>query len=239
MKKKLIILLFFISVVCNGCNNNDALNDKLVDFKKNVNNIIDLIKEIDISSYVNDYNKYYITNDFVYGINYNNSTLNKELNFQKQLNGYNFNYGVIVQRDDKSLYVSIENDNFCAIKDFNDSDISIYNISEQEKCHFSYTSDNEIYLSIVAFSLSDNNIYEANAVANDYVSLMAITNIFDKKSYTYNWYRDNIKISDSNFDTYVIVDDEDAEYTVEITTKDGQKFMSKPFHVIVENIQKN
>lgn len=221
-----ITLNLLICVACGKIDNNevDSINDGKLEFKENIENILTLVKSFNNENPINEYNLYFIEKDVLYGINQ-----------IEDISNYNFDYGNIIKSNNNDIYLSIGNNKYCAIKDFNDSDVLIYNINEQEKCHRVYVDGDKISLSIVATYLSDDSIYDSSVVSNDYISLSAINNIFDKKSYIYKWYKNNEAINNSNVQTYTITSEiEDADYYVEIRTYDDQIIKSEPINVKID-----
>lgn len=233
MKKKLII--FSLLLLITGCNNNsntNQVNDNS-EFYQNIEELVKIVDSIDTTDYENEYNKYYINDSNIYGLNYNTKELKYELNLNKDLSYLNLSDGVLVKNKQGDIFLSINNDKYCAVKDFSSSKILVYSFDDVN-CHRTYADSELINVSVSGIQMSNDKVYKAGYVSNDYIYLKVICNIFDKKSYTYTWYRNNEIIENSNINEYTITaNNEDAEYVVEITTIDGQSIKSEPFHVII------
>lgn len=237
MKKIYItIISLYISLLCVACASNekidnDTINDEQV-FKENVEKVIDLIYEVDISEYQNKYNLYFVYKDLLSGYNYNNKTLNYDMHVSENIEKYDLTSGIIVQKDNNQIYASIANDNFCALKDFNDDKILIYSIDNQKNCHKFYTYDEEISLNINSYALTYDFGIASGTVIDDDVLLQAFNNVIDYESYTYKWYRNGEAIADSNVNRYVVVKEyEDADYYVEMITNEGDVIKSNTINV--------
>ncbi len=234
----LYVILVLTITACNNKNEVDSKNEQK-NFEIQVNDVVGIINENDISNYQNEYITYYIDNDYLYGINYNTVTLNYESNLSYDLPDYDFNEGIIVKKNDGTMYLSIESDDFCAIKDFNDSSFVVYNTDEKEKCHKLYTIDDEIKINVFATNLEDSSenygIYESGTISNGYIKLSSSTNLIDELAVNYQWYRNSEQLDDGNVMDYTIISDyEDADYYVEVTAPDGTSYKSETVNVKIE-----
>lgn len=241
--KKFYLVLFsiFIMFISSSCGNKEKsyLKNDQENFQNNVEDIISIINNVDISEYQNDHNIYKIGDNYLTGLNYNTKNLKYDFIIQRNLGNYNIDNGIIVQMNNKDLYVSIEGSDFCAIKDFNDSSVSIYTIDEKEKCHKLYVLDDEWHVYILAINLEDSSsnygIYESGTISNGYVKLSSSANLLDELAVTYQWYRNDEKLEDGNVMDYTIISDhEDADYYVEVTAPDGTSYKSETVNVKIE-----
>lgn len=227
-KHSTLILVILSLLLCTSCNKKPAIDDSnnSNEFSNNVENVLEMVKGFNNQDYLDGNIRYFIENGYLFGVN----------TFE-DVSNYNFNYGSIIKKDNNEIYLSIENDEYCAIMDFGDTNISVYNISEWGKCHRTYIDGDEIRLSIMAINLSSGKEYKDNTISDDYISLSIVDNILDKRSYKLAWYRNGEKINDLDVSDYFItLDQEDAEYYVEIVTIDGQIFKSEPINVKINRI---
>lgn len=234
LKNFLVTVLCFSFIFCGCSKKNNNIVDNKQQLLDTVNLIINTVDNVDIEEYQNQYNSYYVEDGFVYGINYNINNSTNTLNLFETIEGSNGLNGVIVKNINNDMFLSVENNMYCVIKDFKDSEVSVYDISDKNSCHRLYTDDNNIKVNVSGIKTSNYDFYQSGTNSNDYVSLNATNNIFDKNSYTYTWYRNNEQIENSNIDTYVITSkNENAYYHVELLTYNGQLIESEKFHVII------
>lgn len=227
----IVLILGFVGCKNNSDDENNKLDSKEI-FINDVNEIKNMIETVpNKDEYQNDYNTYYLQKDYLYGYNYNTTRL--EYNYDIVINyDYEFKSGVIIKNKDNEMYLSIENKDYCAIKDFKDNDISVYDILEKDKCHITHIMDENLSLGIFSKYLDNDELYSSGEVADRTVSLSAFHNILDDGNCTYTWYRNGEKIEDSNVKTYVVTSDyEDADYYVEMTTYEGQTIKSEHINV--------
>lgn len=228
-KKNILISIFMVFnlLFCTSCDkknaNNDISNDKN-DFKNSVESILAEVSSFDYDSNIGNYNEYFIENGYLYGTS-----------IFKDISSYKFKYGSIIKQSNNKIYLSIENNEYCAIKDFDDSTISIYNINDWERCHKLYVDGDKINLSLISTYLSNGQLYDNSIISDDYIMISTLNNILDKRSYKYKWYRNNEEIPNSNVKTYTITSDfEDAYYYVEIIAPNGDSYKSEPVNVKID-----
>ncbi|MCI8778971.1 MAG: hypothetical protein HFI87_07470 [Bacilli bacterium] len=228
-KKNILISIFMVFnlLFCTSCDkknaNNDISNDKN-DFKNSVESILAEVSSFDYDSNIGNYNEYFIENGYLYGTS-----------IFKDISSYKFKYGSIIKQSNNKIYLSIENNEYCAIKDFDDSTISIYNINDWERCHKLYVDGDKINLSLISTYLSNGQLYDNSIISDDYIMISTLNNILDKRSYKYKWYRNNEEIPNSNVKTYTITSDfEDADYYVEIIAPNGDSYKSEPVNVKID-----
>lgn len=234
MKWQNILLSSMLVLLLTACNKQNpvSLESEKEKFNINVQNVIKIINENDVSKYPNEYNSYFIDRDYLYANLFNANSLTYESNLSYDLPGYNFNEGTIVRKKDDTLYVSIEGNDFCAIKDFNDSSVAIYNIDEKEKCHKIYIKDEVLKVDIISLDIESYEIYTPGTISNSYVKLNTATNLLDSRAVNYQWYRNGEKLEDGNVIAYTIVaDNEDADYYVEVTTPNGDSYKSETINI--------
>ncbi len=212
MRKKIISLnLFLLSsiILCVGCGQEDSEKDLFI------NDTYELMNSIQNSNGLNsDY--------YVYRYEDNSALF---------LN-YNINDGIIIVNKNGEQYLSVENDKYCAVKDFNESKLTIYNIDNREKCHLNITSNEELSVSLIGKNIEGQEYYSYGTVSDGFISLSALHNILDDFNYIYTWYRNGEEIPNSNVQTYTITSEiEDADYYVEIITPNGEVYKSEPVNV--------
>lgn len=214
------ISLMFCVTACNNKTNNEENNQS---FKDDIKNAINLVKS---DSNVSNPVAYVLSDGYISGFDGNNEL--KYFDFKND----NVNYGVIYVNEENKIYASLENDKYCAIKDFDDEDFTIYSLDEEEKCHKFYTVNSEISLNITPLNLETNDVYKEGTVSNGYISMLLIDNIIDDKAVDYTWYRNGEKIESSNVNNYVIATNyEDATYYVEVKSADGQTAKSNSLNI--------
>ena len=225
-----VINLLFI-VGCGKRNNDNIVENQKNEFKTNVENILKLVNNSGINEYQEYGNRYLIKNGYLYGYTRYPKNEGYSLYLIADIEKYNFSNGVIFQKNSDEIYLSIENKELCAIKDFESNEILIYDMSNSDKCHKYYVNGDNISLNIKTENLN-NKEYIPGTISNEYVSLLAVTNIIDKKSYNYQWYRNDEKIENANVQNYTVAKDyEDANYYVEITTNTGEVYKSESVNV--------
>lgn len=226
-KWKMLICLLCCSILfvsCSKRNNGSNADNNKIQFETNAKKIMDSINNHKIDILDSEYYSYMIydnhVTDFI-GFNYDVS-----------------DYGLIdsvIFRNNKGLYLFLENEDYCAIKDFNDSEISIYNISEKEKCHKFYIIGNGMHLIIYPYNIETKAEYNSGTVSDGYIALSVTENLVDNRMVKYKWYRNNEEISNSNVKTYTITSDfEDADYYVEIIVNNGESYKSEPINVKID-----
>lgn len=225
-----VINLLFI-VGCGKRNNDNIVENQKNEFKTNVENILKLVNNSGINEYQEYGNRYLIKNGYLYGYTRYPKNEGYSLYLIADIEKYNFSNGVIFQKNSDEIYLSIENKELCAIKDFESNEILIYDMSNSDKCHKYYVNGDNVSLNIKTENLN-NKEYIPGTISNEYVSLLAVTNIIDKKSYNYQWYRNDEKIENANVQNYTVAKDyEDANYYVEITTNTGEVYKSETVNV--------
>lgn len=238
-KTNKLILLICVILINTACNDK---GNKIVDaksqFDADVNSVINIIVNDDISKYQSDIVFYNVENNVLYASSYNvyTDTIDLSNYLNVKLDNYTIKDVIVVKKNNGDMYASIENDEYCAIKDFADSEISIYSITNENKCHKFGTLDGSLKLGISAFNIEDNTInygiYIPGMKNNGYIKLVSVIDLVDPKAINYRWYRNGEEIKNSNVSNYyVTLDQEDADYYVEIITNDGQTIQSEPVNV--------
>ena len=234
----LITILFIICILLSTSCKKSIEDESSIEkqkFEDNVKRIINIINNDNTGDSMNETikNKYIIMDKLLYEYQYTKDSNVPNLNIIQSLNDYTINNGSILKKDDNSLYLTIENDDYCAVKPFNSDNIRIYSIDEKSKCHIVYHIGKEVVANIVGYNTDNiHDLYNSNDVSNHYISLFANSNILDDYNCTYKWYRNGEEIEDSNVSTYVITKEyENADYYVEIVTPKGRKAISKPINV--------
>ncbi len=226
MKKGILLyiisaLIIFTTACSNDLDNKNNKNNKS-DFKSDINSILDLVNNSGISGVQKSYvihNKYMVDDS----------------QMSYDISDYDIEIGLLYKNENDKVYASLENDESCAIKDFDDNDFTIYDISEKDKCHKFYLLGNDINLVVIPVNIETNEAYVQGTVSNNYISLLVQENILDDGAINYKWYRNDEEISDSSVRIYTITSDfEDADYYVEILTNDGQSFKSEPVNVKID-----
>lgn len=240
MQKKIkvfYIMLLVLSVFTISCgkkeNNED--DNKFENLKNLSSQIINLIEENSITEgFSNQYNQYNISDGKIYGFNYNANT---------KLYEYNLNYmgfdniveGLVIENSQNEFYLSLKTKELCAIKNFEENEINVYDIAEEEKCHTFQSKDKTVYLNIEGIKEIDYTIYEAGQVTNSNIILLAGSNLIDPNSTKYNWYRNGELIEGEVSNEYIVSSNsEDANYYVEIILSDGKSVKSKPINVKIQ-----
>ncbi len=240
MVRKLCIFLTLIcSLLSTACQDNSKQNEidtkqKLKNYTEEIINIVKNNSNLKIEYKNNSFNNYSVYNDRLIGINYNSDLKDFDYNLDYNISSYNINNGVIYEKNNGDLYVSLENDEFCAFKDFDETEVKIYDISGKEKCHKTYILE-EKSTEILAITLVEGLVYEPNTVSKDYIQFIVTSNILDKYGCIYKWYRNDEEIENSNIENYVIpLDKENADYHLEITTPDGALVKSNIINVKID-----
>lgn len=237
----IVLLLTTISTIACNKNNVDSSESLLLEkqqFEKDVIDVTETVRNIDYNENSitrNYFMTYFIENGLLFSNTYNSINGNMEMNFSKDVSDYRIKSGKIIQFEDGDSYVSIENDKYCAVKDFGDENINIYDISEKSKCHIFYVIGKEINLSIVGESLENNEIYNFGSISDTIIELKPVSNILDDYNCSYSWYRNGELIEGANGRSYVIIDDyEDADYYVKVTTPKGKTKTSDSVNVKID-----
>ena len=146
MSKNYILIIYIcLLTLFTGCNKEEKVIDEKNIFREHVQSIIDIVdEEKNLINYELAYYSYGITNGYLqspFGNSYDmiDNSINKSF---------------IFVNNKLELYLSLETDKYCAIKDFNDNQFSIYDISENENCHkFNTINNEEISISLSAYIL--------------------------------------------------------------------------------------
>lgn len=228
----MIVMLF------TGCIDDNKIS-KSSDKKEFINNVdqiisIVLTNKYDKKSFTNDYKYYSLSNGNLIGNNYNIKTNNYEYNLKHDVSEMDMEYILIIENKIGELYLSIKNDDYCAVKNFKDEKFNVFNINDYEKCNIDVFYGDEVFVSIFGMDIEKNNNYVSGTLSNTAIQLLASTNILDTTYCSYRWFRDGIEIKNSNVSKYVINNDENAYYSVEVTTVDGKKVKSEPINVIIK-----
>lgn len=225
IKKNLLVGILSCLMLCiTSCKSGSQKIDNKQKFESDVKSIISIISN-NINNNENKEIGYVVYGDYI--------TSSDNINYD--ISSYNISTGILHQNENGEIYASLTNNEFCAIKDFDDNDFTIYDISEKEKCHKFYILNSEINLTIVPFYTQNNNPYIEGTVSDNYISLLVQENVLDDASIEYKWYRNNEEINDSNISIYTITTDyEDADYYVEIIASNGETYKSEPINIKID-----
>lgn len=226
-RKEMLICILCCSILfvaCSKKNNDSNADNNKIQFETNAKKIMDSISNHKINILDSEYYSYMVYDNHITDF----------IDFNYDVSDYGLVDSVIF-RNNKGLYLFLENKDYCAIKDFNDSEINIYNISEKEKCHKFYIIGNEMHLNIYSYNMETTDEYKIGTISDGYISLLAIANLVDSKVVKYKWYRNNEEIPNSNVKTYTITSDfEDADYYVEIIAPNGDSYKSEPVNIKID-----
>lgn len=228
---KIFLLSGLLVFLITSCKKGEKVNndDLKANFEINVDKVISILSKVNINN-GDKYNKYYINDDVLYGYNLINNEYTND--FIYDVTDYKFGKGIIIKNSDSQIYLSIESDDYCAIKNFDDVSISIYDISEKDKCHLMVPTDDSIKLNIFGKNIEMDTDYKFGDVSDDYISLVAVSNLIDNRGCTYKWYRNGELIDGVDFMNYIITSDlEDAYYYAEIITNTGDVYKSEIVNV--------
>lgn len=246
MKKRSIIIfilsltIIILVLILALKKDNDNLSDIDKDIETQKNNLQNEVNEIITvieNSNVKDSNNiiFMFGPNYLYGLKQSDNSNRYDYVVDKKLESIEYVVGgKAIQKNDGSLYVSAWNDEYCVIKDFNDNNLSVYEIKEKTKCYKTYVDGEELTLYIKAINLDNATTYESGSVGKSNLLLVAVCNVLDSNALTYKWYKDGSLINNYDDEQYYVVDNEDSEYVVEVTTNDGQTILSETFHVIIE-----
>lgn len=240
MKNKVIslnVLFFLISILFIGCGKNDEEIDPFVD---DISEIVALTKSTTNKKLdENNYKIYKYQNNSLNLINYNSISNGYMNNTISENLIYNMNDGIIIESNNGNQYLSFSNNKYCAVKNFDENELTIYNIENEENCHLNIIIGNDYEISLFGKALNGTKIFNSGDTANEILELNVLINILDDYQYSryfYRWFRDGKEIVDADDYKYIInLHDEDAEYYVEVTTTDGKVITSEPFHVVIQN----
>ncbi len=232
-KKRLILIYMLVYLVlltaCDKKEDKDDMNNLSSDKEEFITNVESIIKAVDNNTNFDDLEIEY------YSYSVNQNYISDMVGFEYDISKYNINNGAVVENLAGKVYISLENDDYCAIKDFNEEKPRIYDIAEKEKCHhFSLTSE-KLYLNIIAYNIENNKRYEFGEISDSYIDLLLKSNLIDSRAVKYKWYRNGVEIPDSNVQTYTITSEiEDANYYVEIITPNGEVYKSDSINVKID-----
>lgn len=235
-----IIIIIFLIILSVILLDKKPVEDELknTDDKENLKieatKIINIVKNnaYDHDAYNNDYNMYYIQNNSIMGNNLNSLTNEYDFN----LKPYTFQYkyikdGFLAENKNGELYVAINGNDYCVIKDFKDNDLKVFD-KDDSSCHIEYINGSELYVFVLPTKIYSNTSYENGSISDEPVSLISASNLLDSDVAIYEWYRNGELIENSNVSTYTVnKETEDADYTVKITTPSGKTVMSEPINV--------
>lgn len=228
---KIFLLSSLLIIMITSCKKNEKVDnvDLKADFETNVDKVISIVSKLNINN-DDKFNKYYISDDVLYGYNLINNEYTNDLIYD--VADYKFEKGIIIKNLDSQIYLSIEGDDYCAIKNFDDVNISIYDISEKDKCHLTVSTDDSIKLNIFGKNIEMDTDYKFGDVSDGYISLVAVSNLVDNRGCIYKWYRNGELIDGVDFMNYIITSDlEDAYYYAEIITNMGDIYKSEIVNV--------
>ena len=235
MRKKKIILLCIICLLT-GCGKKEETNKKGREiFTQNVERLIDAIEnnKHDINSLETEYIYYNLVSNELVGYYYNNQISNLDYILKYEVSDMNMESIKFVENKIGELYLSIKNNDFCAVKDFKDENFEIYNVNEHEKCNIDLIAEEDVFVEVFGIDMVANKMYVSGNLSNNGLELMASTNILDTTNCSYRWFRNDVEIKNSNVPIYVVNKDENAYYFVEVTTADGKKARSISIHVVI------
>lgn len=233
----IIVVLIIFSLFITSCKRNNSDNNnslRIDDFSKDVNDIINIIQttDYDMDKFSSDYNLYYINKNRVYGYNYIPTEDTMGYNMDVPLDGYNIVEGFVIQNFDGKLYATMKNDKYCAIKDFDEEEIIIFDIKYESDCHRTYLSSEDLMLKITGKNNESQTDDNYNFIDDEPITLSAISNILDDFRCVYTWYRNGEEIENSNIRNYVITSEVDgAYYSVKVTLPNGKSAVSNPVSV--------
>ena len=225
MKKlnKLLCLSICLIIFTVSCSKNEKIEEisEQQNFKNGIQNIANLI------------NSNGSINPISY-IVYNGNITGDDSTFY-DASDYNLIDGVIYKNEKGEMYLSLKNNKFCAIKDFKEDKVSVYNIDEEEKCHKFYFIGIEPNLVLIPIDAVSEEIYVQGTKSNNYILLLVQENILDNGSVKYQWYRNGEAIENSNIFNYSVSKDyEDANYYLEIITSNGDRYLSNTVNVKID-----
>lgn len=228
MNKKIILIICILSCLIfqTACNNSNNKNNNVDDKSTFVNNIENIVKSIENDESIHNLDFEY----FQYAVSQN--SISNMFGFEYDISDYNIENGAVAKNADGDIYASFTTSEYCAIKGFSDNAIKVYNISEKEKCYKFHIIGDNMRVSIDPYNLETTNLYQNGTISDGYIVLSALDNLVDNRFLQYTWYRNNEKIENSNVSNYyVTLDQEDADYYVEITIPTGEVYKSEPVNV--------
>lgn len=226
-RKEMLICILCCSILfvaCDKTNNDNNTDNNKTQFETNARKVMDSISNHKINILDSEYYSYMIYDNHVTDF----------IDFNYDVSDYGFVNSVIF-RDNSGLYLFLESEDYCAIKDFNDNDIKVYNISEKEKCHKFYIIGDEMHLNIYSYNIETMVEYNSGTISDSYIALSATENLVDNRMIKYRWYRNGEEIPNSDVKTYIISSNfEDADYYVEIIANNGETYKSEPINVKID-----
>lgn len=223
MKKGIVLYIISVLVIfTTACSDNSHEQQNKDGFKSDINGLLNLVNNDGFSGV----QKSYIIHD-KYMVDDNRGSYD--------ISDYDIENGLLYKNEKGKVYATLENSESCAIKDFDDDDFTIYNISDKDKCHKFYLLGTDINLVIIPVNIETNEVYNLGTVSNNYISILVQENILDDAAIKYKWYRNNEEIPNSNVKTYTITSDfEDADYYVEIIAPNGDSYKSEPVNIKID-----
>ena len=234
---KMCFLILSTILMLSACDNNaNNFKNSKEEFTDNVDEIINVIKKnkYDKNNFSSYYNYYELLSNKLVGYKFNSEKFTLDHNLEYDVSNMNLNNIKIIENKIGELYVSIKNDEYCAIKSFKDEYFNVYDVNDYEKCNIDVIDGEEITVDIVGFEIGTKTMYFSEKISNNSLELTVFTNILDNTNCSYRWFRDGVEIKNSNVSKYFINNDENAYYSVEVTTADGKKIKSNSIHVIVK-----
>ena len=238
MKRQLCIVML-ISLMLAGCSctkkNTGDTSESIA--MTDMNQIVEMF-ESNMGSLKNkgSYSYYELNGNTISSATYDPETGMLD-DFSYVFDDMSFTSGTVVVNPQQQFYISMENDQICAKKDFDSDEIEIYDISEKEKCDSDIVLNGDPFIDIMAaYSLTNKEFYYSDDVIPEGpISFYLISNIMDCSNFTYKWFRNGEEIPDSNFAIYTVTaEQEDAEYYFEAISPDGQTYTSSKFHLIIQ-----
>ena len=238
MKKIKFYLFMTLSIfLLSACGNKvDNAKKEKEEFTENVVKIIDVIKnnEYNRNNFSSYYNYYNLVSNELIGYNYNSEISALDYNLKYDVSNMNLNVIRIIDNKLGEVYLSIQNDKYCAVKNFKDEQFNVFDVNDFEKCNIDVVDGEEIFVGIVGFEIGTTKMLSFNEISSKGIELKASTNILDTTYCSYRWFRDGIEIKNSNVPNYVINSDENAFYSVEVITADGKVMKSNSIHVVIK-----
>ena len=224
MKKKRIHFFLVLTLVClillSACNNGKNSKEK---FETEVNNIISALEKYEEK----------IKFEYKY-FSIENGTINDWFGFEYDISDYNINDGIIAKNSDGDIYLSVENEEYCAIKDFGTDEAIIYPIKEKSNCHKTHITGENLKTFISGKNNQGKNDYNFGDISKNNVVLLVNTNLIDSSNCSYKWYRNGLELDNLNSKRYEIdLSYDDAFYSVEVTTPEGLSVKSESVHVVI------
>ena len=226
--KIICICLLVNMIMLTACSNSKQQNKVIENkdkFSNNVNSILSVIND----------NKSDKTGFIYFNYKFDTSSIEDGIGFKYDISSFDLTDGIISLNSNGDVYLSVESDEFCAIKDFTDKSFTVYDIEEQEKCHRYHVFGNESIKLLLYKNSEQKEFYNPGSINEDYVYMVVGSDMVDSKAVIYNWYRDDVKIASTTDNTYKVrKNKENANYYVEIVTPNGKVINSDVVNILIE-----